>query len=291
MGSDCHWCSTDGPGSVGRSYPTFLASLTLRLERTRTHASQTATIYLGAASTIIAGLLTYFKSRNQPNRARQFRQALRAIRNRIDDTVGDLQEATPEQARELARDIMKQYKDALADAENNYPDDWMTLATLKKFLPGDGSSDQPAATKSQLMGIKSAITDHYQASGQDMTTGIEAASKGKEASSAPYTETPEGSTRGKIDSNEKDVRTAPGRETPEAETPGQEKSELSEEDRQERRRRWMEERVGWGPPKQEKRDEAAGAGEETRSSEKRKTPATSAEAGMPIQQFAEKDMV
>lgn len=50
-----------------------------------THASgsKTATIYLGAASTVIAGFLTYFKSRNQPNRSRQFRQALRKVRNKM----------------------------------------------------------------------------------------------------------------------------------------------------------------------------------------------------------------
>jgi hypothetical protein len=50
-----------------------------------THASgsKTATIYLGAASTVIAGFLTYFKSRSQPVRSRQFRQALRKVRNKM----------------------------------------------------------------------------------------------------------------------------------------------------------------------------------------------------------------
>lgn len=296
MGADCHRCSIDSPGSVGSHHPPFLAQLTLRLERTRTHASQTATIYLGAASTIIAGLLTYFKSRNQPNRARQFRQALRAIRNRIDDTVGDLQEATPEQARELARDIMKQYKDALADAENNYPDDWMTLATLKKFLPGDGSGDGSGSNNGQLMGLKTANTGPYQVSGQDMTTALKFVSNGKEPSSASDSGPPESTTEPKLDSSGKGVPTVSGRETPEAETPGQEKSVLmgqmrDEEVREERRRRRAEETAARVAARQERMDKAAAAGEETRSPEKFEGPATLAEADVPGRQFAEKDMV
>lgn len=60
------------------------------LGATHANGSKTATIYLGAASTVIAGFLTYFKSRNQPNRSRQFRQALRKVRNKMGECCGIL---------------------------------------------------------------------------------------------------------------------------------------------------------------------------------------------------------
>ena len=70
--------------------------------------SKTATIFLGAASTIIAGFLTYFKSRSQPNRSRQFRQALRKVRNKMDETANQLDDTTtPEEAHARAMDILK----------------------------------------------------------------------------------------------------------------------------------------------------------------------------------------
>lgn len=127
-----------------------VSSLITSNASTRTPASQTATIYLGAASTITAGLLTYFKSRNQPNRARQLRQALRSVRNNMDDQSRELAGMTPEQAQDGAHRIIKQYNDALAEAAANYPDLWVTLADLRKFLPGnnpvDGQNDQRSDT-------------------------------------------------------------------------------------------------------------------------------------------------
>ncbi|KAJ8108288.1 hypothetical protein OPT61_g8276 [Boeremia exigua] len=107
------------------------------LGATRTSESQTATIYLGAASTITAGLLTYFKSRNQPNRSRQLRQALREVRNNMDDQSRDMVSLTPEEARGAAQRIIKQYNDALAEAAANYPDLWVNLGQLGKFLHGN----------------------------------------------------------------------------------------------------------------------------------------------------------
>jgi hypothetical protein len=104
---------------------------------TKTANAQTAVIYLGAASTVIAGLLTYFKSRNQPNRARQFRNALRGVRNKIDDKSHELHGLTPEQARAVAAGIIKQYNQALAEAAANYPDLWVTLGDLKRWVPTD----------------------------------------------------------------------------------------------------------------------------------------------------------
>jgi hypothetical protein len=100
--------------------------------RIRTSRSQTATIYLGAAATITGGLLTYFKSRNQPNRARQLRQALRSVRNNMDDQFHKLAGLTPEEARAAAQEIIKQYHNALNDAAANYPDLWVTLKDNSK---------------------------------------------------------------------------------------------------------------------------------------------------------------
>ncbi|KAH6612387.1 hypothetical protein C7974DRAFT_418338 [Boeremia exigua] len=108
----------------------------------RTSESQTATIYLGAASTITAGLLTYFKSRNQPNRSRQLRQALRGVRNMMDDQSRGMAGLTPEEAKDAARRIIKQYNEALAEAATNYPDLWMSLGQLRKFLPGGDPEDK-----------------------------------------------------------------------------------------------------------------------------------------------------
>lgn len=131
--------------------------------------------------------------------------------------MGDLQDATPEQARALAKDIMKQYKDALTDAETNYPDEWMTLAALKKFLPGDDSSDESGSNKSKPTGIKTTKTDHHhQAGGHDITTGTKIASNGKGASSASDTESPESTN---IASNGRAVPIASETETLATETP------------------------------------------------------------------------
>lgn len=106
------------------------------LGATHTPQAKTATIYLGASSTVIAGLLTYFKSRNQPNRARQFRQALRGVRNKMDEAANEVTTfTTPEEARQKAQEIIKQYDEALADAAVNYPDLWVSIADLRKFLP------------------------------------------------------------------------------------------------------------------------------------------------------------
>ncbi|KIW20938.1 hypothetical protein PV08_01517 [Exophiala spinifera] len=107
------------------------------LGATHTRGSQTATIYLGAASTVIAGFLTYFKSRNQPNRARQYRQALRKVRNKMDETAREISESTsPEEALEKAKNILNLYDEALAEAAANYPDLWVAVQDMKKMLPG-----------------------------------------------------------------------------------------------------------------------------------------------------------
>jgi len=125
------------------------------LGATNAPGSKTATIYLGAASTVIAGFLTYFKSRNQPNRSRQFRQALRKVRNKMDETAHEISNSTtPEEAVNKAMDILKLYEEALAEAATNYPDLWVTVSDMKKLLPGaneTGPNAVDAVTKPDIV--------------------------------------------------------------------------------------------------------------------------------------------
>ncbi|OCT47332.1 hypothetical protein CLCR_02588 [Cladophialophora carrionii] len=88
--------------------------------------ARTATIFLGASNTVIAGLLTYFKSRNQPNRARQFRNDLAAVVVQLDDTEANFRNPTwqGDESAELQK-IRDAYKQARLDAQANYPDLWV----------------------------------------------------------------------------------------------------------------------------------------------------------------------
>lgn len=90
----------------------------------------TAIIFLGATNTVIAGLLTYFKSRNQPNRARQFRNDLAAIVDQLDDTEANFQNpAYKGNEFEEIEKIRAAYKQARLDAQANYPDLWVKGST------------------------------------------------------------------------------------------------------------------------------------------------------------------
>jgi len=85
-----------------------------------------ASIFLGATNTVIAGLLTYFKSRNQPNRARQFRNELGRVKDALDDAEADFR--TPgnrEDVHTIMQQIRTSYYAARSDAEANYPDLWV----------------------------------------------------------------------------------------------------------------------------------------------------------------------
>ena len=108
------------------------ASLTV-LGAIKDHKARTATIFLGAINTVIAGLLTYFKSRNQPNRSRQFCNDLAAIVNQLDDAEADFQ--NPEYNGDVdtvLRQIRDAYKQARTDAQANYPDLWVK-GTLSQY--------------------------------------------------------------------------------------------------------------------------------------------------------------
>lgn len=92
--------------------------------------ARTATIFLGATNTVIAGLLTYFKSRNQPNRARQFRNDLGVIVDQLDDAEANFRNPNW-QGNEFTtmEQIRNAYNQARADAQANYPDLWVKGTT------------------------------------------------------------------------------------------------------------------------------------------------------------------
>ncbi|KAJ9610824.1 hypothetical protein H2200_005601 [Cladophialophora chaetospira] len=101
------------------------ASLTA-LGALHSRRASTAIIFLGATNTVIAGLLTYFKSRNQPNRARQFRNDLATIVDQLDDTEANFQ--NPDYDGNVFTEMEKiraAYKQARIDAQANYPDLWV----------------------------------------------------------------------------------------------------------------------------------------------------------------------
>jgi len=101
------------------------------LGTTNSNAARIAITVLGAINTLVAGLLTFLKSRNQPNRALQFRNALRGV-------YEDLWMIDAESQRDDF-DVNKQvdylwskYKEARSEAEANYPDLWVSLNRLVK---------------------------------------------------------------------------------------------------------------------------------------------------------------
>ncbi|OAP59417.1 hypothetical protein AYL99_06715 [Fonsecaea erecta] len=99
--------------------------------------ARTATIFLGATNTVIAGLMTYFKSRNQPNRARQFRNDLAKIVDQLDDAEANFRNPNVhDDVYTVMEQIRQAYSRARTDAEINYPDLWVRGAT-----PGDTNSD------------------------------------------------------------------------------------------------------------------------------------------------------
>lgn len=112
---------------------------------------------LGALQTIYGGLITYFKSRGQPNRARQFRIALKRTLDAIENAeellrdpnyqpppyqlstnriIGGQNYSTEGGSSSNPDDVitgvegmvirlMVKYTDALREAEANYPDLWI----------------------------------------------------------------------------------------------------------------------------------------------------------------------
>ena len=90
------------------------------------HRTRPAIVVLGATNTVIAGLLTYFKSRNQPNRSRQFRNDLAGVVEQLDDAEANFRNPFW-QGNEFVEveKIRAAYKQARIDAQANYPDLWV----------------------------------------------------------------------------------------------------------------------------------------------------------------------
>ncbi|KAL2436494.1 hypothetical protein ABEF95_011216 [Exophiala dermatitidis] len=105
-------------------------------------AARRATLGLEAANTVIEGVIIYFKSRNQPNRGRQFRNDLAKVVEQLDDAEANFRDPTyPGQGteHEVLEQIRKQYRDARNDAEANYPDFWVKLNDPPKQPPPDAA--------------------------------------------------------------------------------------------------------------------------------------------------------
>ncbi|OCT48523.1 hypothetical protein CLCR_04218 [Cladophialophora carrionii] len=98
---------------------------------TNSNAARIAITVLGAINTVLAGMLTFLKSRNQPNRALQFRNGLR-------DVYEDLWQVDSETGRpdfdidKKVDYLWGKYKEVIADSEANYPDLWVSLSNAGK---------------------------------------------------------------------------------------------------------------------------------------------------------------
>ncbi|KAK5064797.1 hypothetical protein LTR84_000631 [Exophiala bonariae] len=115
--------------------------------------ARTATIFLGATNTIIAALLTYFKTRNQPNRARQLRNDLGRVVDQLDDAEANLRSAdAPDDVRGAIKGIRDSYRQARADAEANYPDLWVRAGDVRNPFDPDRKDNPSASTTLTLPG-------------------------------------------------------------------------------------------------------------------------------------------
>ncbi|KIW23910.1 uncharacterized protein PV07_12072 [Cladophialophora immunda] len=109
--------------------------------------ARTATIFLGATNTVIAGLMTYFKSRNQPNRARQFRNDLAKIVDQLDDAEANFRNPNRhDDVYTVMEQIRVAYNQARTDAEINYPDLWVRGSTPSNPNTTPRTSTSPPTT-------------------------------------------------------------------------------------------------------------------------------------------------
>ncbi|KAJ9603178.1 hypothetical protein H2200_012473 [Cladophialophora chaetospira] len=101
------------------------------LGQTNNNTARVAITVLGAVNTVIAGFLTFLKSRNQPNRALQFRNGLRGV-------VEDLWQVDSETGRDdfdvdkKVEYLWAKYKEVVQESEANYPDLWVSLSKMIK---------------------------------------------------------------------------------------------------------------------------------------------------------------
>ncbi|EXJ67744.1 uncharacterized protein A1O5_09090 [Cladophialophora psammophila CBS 110553] len=134
--------------------------------------ARTATIFLGATNTVIAGLITYFKSRNQPNRARQFRNDLAKIVDQLDDAEANFRNPN---RRDDVYAVMEQIRDAYnqarTDAEVNYPDLWVRGSTPYNPNPTPGPSTDPPSRISPRPGAQLPAQGTAGRPGSELTPG------------------------------------------------------------------------------------------------------------------------
>ncbi|EXJ54307.1 hypothetical protein A1O7_09645 [Cladophialophora yegresii CBS 114405] len=113
---------------------------------TNSNAARIAITVLGAINTVLAGMLTFLKSRNQPNRALQFRNGLR-------DVYEDLWQVDAETCRsdfdvdKKVDYLWGKYKEVVADSEANYPDLWVSLSNSKSGKSQSQSQPQNGSRK------------------------------------------------------------------------------------------------------------------------------------------------
>ncbi|OAL22333.1 hypothetical protein AYO22_07377 [Fonsecaea multimorphosa] len=108
------------------------------LGTTNSNAARIAITLLGAINTVIAGFLTFLKSRNQPNRALQFRNGLRGVYEDLWQVDAEMLSGKPDiDVDTKVDDLWKKYKEVTAEAEANYPDLWVSLGKLIKPADAD----------------------------------------------------------------------------------------------------------------------------------------------------------
>lgn len=90
--------------------------------------------------------MTYFKTRNQPNRARQLRNDLGRVVDQLDDAEANFRAANaPSDVTTSIQDIRNAYRQARADAEANYPDLWVKAGDVRNPFSPDEKKDKPSA--------------------------------------------------------------------------------------------------------------------------------------------------
>ncbi|OAL28846.1 hypothetical protein AYO20_09326 [Fonsecaea nubica] len=108
------------------------------LGTTNSNAARIAITVLGAINTVIAGFLTFLKSRNQPNRALQFRNGLRGVYEDLWQVDAEMLSGKGDiDVDQKVDDLWKKYKEVTAEAEANYPDLWVSLGKLIKPTDAD----------------------------------------------------------------------------------------------------------------------------------------------------------
>ncbi|EXJ69611.1 uncharacterized protein A1O5_07647 [Cladophialophora psammophila CBS 110553] len=88
-----------------------------------------AVTILGAINTFIAGVLTFLKSRDQPNRALQFRNGLRDVCNELWRADAALRDppSNHDDHHSVFNTLWDKYQDVLREADVNYPDLWVRI--------------------------------------------------------------------------------------------------------------------------------------------------------------------